>query len=107
MSSCRSSLLSMAIIVVDIWSVNWRTGWQTGVALLTVIPVVVDGVGVGVDALVDEEVGADEDGLGVERAFVGRGLAAGGDLLTSVSPMKLKTPRSLWSSSMLAIKEAT
>ena len=97
----------MAIIVVDIWSGNWRTGWLTGVALLTAIPVIVGGGEVEVDALVDEEIDADEDGVGVGRAFVGRGLGAGGDLLTSVSPMKAKTPWSLWSSSMLAIKEAT
>ena len=75
--------------------------------MLTAIPVIVGGDGVAVDALVDEKIDADEDGFGVGGAFVGRGLAVGGDLLTSVSPMKAKTPWSLWSSSMLAIKEAT
>ena len=106
MSSCRSSLLSLAIVVA-VWSGDWRTGWLTGVALLTAIPVIVGDDGAAVDSLVDEESDVDEDGFGVGRAFVGRGLAVGGDLLTSVSPMKAKTPWSLWSSSMLAIKEAT
>ena len=94
-------------IIIGIWSGNWRTGWQTGVVLLTTIPVVVGGAEVEVDALVDEEVGASEVDLGVGGAFVGRGFCSGGDLLTSVSPMKAKTPLSPWSSSMLAIKDAT
>ena len=75
--------------------------------MLTAVPDIVGGAEVEVVALVDEEIDAGGDGFGVGRAFVGRGLSVGGDLLTSVSPMKAKTPRSLWSSSMLAIKEAT
>ena len=91
MSSCRSSLLSLAIVVA-IWSGNWRTGWLTGVALLTAVPVIAGGVEVEVDALVDEGIGADEIGFGVGGAFVGRGLGADEDLFTSVSPIKTKTP---------------
>ena len=91
MSSCLSSLLSLAIVVA-VWLGDWRTGWLTGVALLTAIPVIVGGVGVEVDALVDEGIGADKVEFGVGRAFVGRGLDADGDLLTSVSPIKAKTP---------------
>ena len=81
--------------------------WLTGVALLTAVPVIVGGVEVKVDALVNEGIGADEVDFGVGRAFVGRGLGADEDLLTNVSPIKTKTPWSLWSSSILAIREAT
>ena len=107
LSSCRSSLLSLAI-VVTIWSCNWRPGWLTGVVLLTAVPGIVGGDEVEVDAPVDDEgAGAGEIGFGVEGAHVGRGSGADEDLFTNSSPTKTKTPWSLWSSSMLATNEAT
>ena len=115
MSSCRSSSLSF-VIVVTVGSGDWRTGQLTGDDWLIAVPAVVGGVGFEVDVPVSVGIGvvgveagtiSDGRGTGVETVVVGCEVDADDDLLTKSSPIKMKTPRSLWSSSILAMREAT